>query len=398
MSDAGDAACWGWDQFAATTPPDVPAKWSAMAAGSFHTCGVGDEGQVVCFGGYKETVTQIPAQLRLAQSVRCGGVDAPPWTLGVLNVAVDLRLRGVNLAIGDAVAWVGADAQCGADNSLYSTLLEDLGEGLHRGVSADRRRANVTVVPRSSGALELCYGLRGVSRVDAARYPRLRLLSRTVTGPAAVAAHAGVPFAVRWEGDGIGVAGADVPPGTEEAAAWLPAAAAGAVGDACELSADAAAAVVDGVSNFDGAAEGAYRLCYRFGGAAAVVMPASLYVLPAPSLRQATPIAIDDGVDVYAGADAGVVVSGAAVRESDELWWTAADAPNCSAAAVGVSTLLYDQPRPGDWYGTVRFATAGRYILCYAYGDGAALPAGLAAAAGLPVARADLPAISRQLT
>ena len=142
--------------------------------------------------------------------MRCGGVDAPPWTLGVLNVAVDLRLRGVNLAIGDAVAWVGADAQCGADNSLYSTLLEDLGEGLHRGVSADRRRANVTVVPRSSGALELCYGLRGVSRVDAARYPRLRLLSRTVTGPAAAAAHAGVPFAVRWEGDGIGVAGDDV--------------------------------------------------------------------------------------------------------------------------------------------------------------------------------------------
>ena len=45
---------------------------------------------------------------------------------------------------------------------------------------------------------------------------------------------------------------------------------------------------------------------------------------------------------------------------------------------------------PGDWYGTVRFATAAATSSCYAYGGGAALPAGLAAAAGL-VARANLP-------
>ena len=45
----GEAVCWGWDANGRATPPPG-ARFSAIAAGSAHSCGVGEFGNLVCWG------------------------------------------------------------------------------------------------------------------------------------------------------------------------------------------------------------------------------------------------------------------------------------------------------------------------------------------------------------
>jgi len=45
----GEAVCWGWDTNGRATPPPG-ARFSAIAAGSAHSCGVGEFGNLVCWG------------------------------------------------------------------------------------------------------------------------------------------------------------------------------------------------------------------------------------------------------------------------------------------------------------------------------------------------------------
>ena len=160
MSDAG-AACWGW--IGCSDDAAVPAggqRWRGCS-----TPAASASRDVLCFGGYKETVTQIPAQLRpLVRALR--RVDAPPWTLGVLNVLSTSASR--RQPRHRRRRRLGRRRRSAARTTPSTRRCSRISASLHRGVSADRRRANVTVVPRSSGSLELCYGLRGVSRVGAA--------------------------------------------------------------------------------------------------------------------------------------------------------------------------------------------------------------------------------------
>ena len=45
----GEAVCWGWDKDGRATPPPG-ARFSAIAAGGAHSCGVGEFGNLVCWG------------------------------------------------------------------------------------------------------------------------------------------------------------------------------------------------------------------------------------------------------------------------------------------------------------------------------------------------------------
>ena len=63
----GEGMCWGWNQHGQASPPD--RIWQTISSGGYHSCGIVQEGWVECWGQDSVGQLDIPIEYQVVQSV-----------------------------------------------------------------------------------------------------------------------------------------------------------------------------------------------------------------------------------------------------------------------------------------------------------------------------------------